>query len=119
MYSVNHELSPLKLNDTTPQSSLCASHTQLTPLPNAHSTQRQAHATPSDELSALEYQLKILKTKEEIRNSQYRLNLPPDSSNDLSGSLVNPNSEIQTMISYVKKSIDISSTPTAKPMILW
>ena len=49
-------------------------------IPNAHSTQRQTNlpATPADELGALEHQLKVLKMRGEIRNTQHRLNLPPN-----------------------------------------
>ena len=72
----------------------------------------------AEELHSLELQLKILKTKDEIRNVQHRLSLPPD---HLRVSELNATSSNQTdlsnMLSLVKKSVDISSLPPAKPMV--
>ena len=68
--NVSYQELPIPQNNmTTPQSM----H-----IPNAHSTQRQTNlpATPADELGALEQQLKVLKMREEIKNTQHRLNLP-------------------------------------------
>ena len=92
---------------------------QFTHLPDAHSTQRQVHSspTPSDELSVFEHQLKILRMKEDIRNTQHCLNLPPDSRNSTTAHNDQTNVDMQTMISYVKKSIDVNSTPTGKPFV--
>ena len=105
------------LESSSPDNVVTTPH--FTHLPDAHSTQRQVHSspTPSDELSVLEHQLKILRMKEDIRNTQHRLNLPPDSGNSTTAHNGQTNVDMQTMISYVKKSIDVNSTPTGKPFV--
>ena len=108
--NVSYQELPIPQNDmTTPQSMQ---------IPDAHSTQRQMNlpATPADELGALEHQLKVLKMREEIRNTQHRLNLPPNTNTTIIQA-DQSNIDMQTMISYVKKSIDVNSTPTGKPFI--
>ena len=64
------------------------------------------------ELQRLQLELSILKTREEIRNTQYRLSQPP--SNTITTAQSDLNSSI---LQLVKKSVDISSLPPAKPTI--
>lgn len=87
----------------------------MTTMPCVEST-RINPATQQSELHSLQYELQVLKTKEEIRNVQHRLTqplLPGMTSQALEDSTLMTNS----MLSLVKKSVDINSLPPTKPFI--
>ena len=69
-----------------------------------------------EELNSLELQLKILKTQDEIRAMQHRLTIPPEELRRSELSSTN-NCEVSQMLSLVKRSVDISGLPPAKPVI--
>lgn len=68
-----------------------------------------------DELSSLKRELQILKTKVEIQAVSQRLSCPPDTLR--SSQLDSSNAQITSMLSLVKKSVDIHGLPPAKPMV--
>ena len=119
---------PSMYNPTTPLvSNIPNNHTQL---PNMASTRLDNHSssTPCSELEALEVQLKILRTREEIQNMEYRLSLNPDerhqSQQPTMNTTVNMSEFNQTMLQLVKQSVnisrqsvDISSLPPSKPFV--
>ena len=82
--------------------------TQINPGPSFHTTQQS-------ELTALQYELQILKTKEEIRRIQHRLTQPLDSSN--SAAQHDSTAMTNTMLNLVKQSVDINSLPPTKPFV--
>lgn len=106
-------------------------HSHQQGVPNMAST-RLDHNTRSNQseadLEVLEKELKILRTKEDIRNTSYRLTLAPeacyqDQANG-TGSSVNMSEFNQTMLELVKRSVDISkqsvdisSLPPAQPFV--
>ena len=64
------------------------------------------------ELESLQIELRILKTREEIRNTQYRLSQPPDST--LHSTQLDANNPV---LQLVKRSVDINSLPPSKPNV--
>ena len=91
--------------------------TTTTTVPGHTSTGIQAansNVTQQVELEALELELRILKTKEEIRNTQYRLSQPPNITINTTQTQSDLNS---SMLKLIQQSVDISSLPPAKPTV--
>ena len=92
-------------------------YAQPTVTPNLASTRydHQTSSDPQSELSSLEMELKILQTREQIRNSQFRLTKSPD---ELHQSSLNMTSSMEvnaSMLQLVKQSVDLNSLPPTKP----
>ena len=64
------------------------------------------------ELESLQIELRILKTREEIRNTQYRLSQPPVCI--LHSTQLDANNSV---LQLVKRSVDINSLPPSKPNV--